>query len=157
MKSQKKISRRDAIKLLGAVAGATALANLPSKWSKPELVSGVVPAHAQTSSCGPLTFTSCSGNVITASTSGNYTPSVTISSPLDNIELDLGISSSGGPVSITPNIVGTYLTVGGSVSAPQITYNFLSFNVTTIYIRWYFRNSADGCDVHEDTIFYDSD
>lgn len=44
-----KLSRRDAIKLLGAATGATLLANLPSKWSKPELVSGVLPAHAQTS------------------------------------------------------------------------------------------------------------
>ena len=49
MTQQKKLSRRDAIKLLGAAAGATALANLPSKWSKPELVNGVMPAHAQTS------------------------------------------------------------------------------------------------------------
>ena len=48
----KKLTRRDAIKLLGAAAGATALANLPSKWSKPELVSGVLPAHAQTSCLG---------------------------------------------------------------------------------------------------------
>lgn len=45
----KKISRRDAIKLLGAAAGATLLANLPSKWKTPELTSGVLPAHAQTS------------------------------------------------------------------------------------------------------------
>ena len=45
----KKISRRDAIKLLGAAAGATVLANLPSKWNTPELASGVLPAHAQTS------------------------------------------------------------------------------------------------------------
>lgn len=45
----KKLSRRDAIKLLGVATGATLLANLPSKWSKPELVSGVLPAHAQTS------------------------------------------------------------------------------------------------------------
>jgi len=48
--SEKKLSRRDAIKLLGAVTGATVLANLPSKWSTPELVSGILPAHAQTSS-----------------------------------------------------------------------------------------------------------
>ncbi len=45
-----KLSRRDAIKLLGAAAGATLLANLPSKWRTPELASGVLPAHAQTSS-----------------------------------------------------------------------------------------------------------
>jgi hypothetical protein len=45
----KKLSRRDAIKLLGAATGAAALANLPSKWSKPELATGVLPAHAQQS------------------------------------------------------------------------------------------------------------
>ena len=49
--TQKKFSRRDALKILGTVAGATALANLPSKWSTPELASGVLPAHAQTSTC----------------------------------------------------------------------------------------------------------
>lgn len=47
--SAKKISRRDAIKLLGAALGATALANLPKKWNKPELAGGIMPAHAQTS------------------------------------------------------------------------------------------------------------
>lgn len=47
----KKLSRRDAIKLLGAAAGASVLVNLPSKWSTPELASGVLPAHAQTSLC----------------------------------------------------------------------------------------------------------
>ena len=49
MKNQKKLSRREAIKLLGAGAGASLLANLPSKWSKPELTGGTMPAFAQTS------------------------------------------------------------------------------------------------------------
>lgn len=57
--SEKKLSRRDAIKLLGAVTGATVLANLPSKWSTPELVSGILPAHAQTSSLLGLSILSC--------------------------------------------------------------------------------------------------
>jgi hypothetical protein len=47
----KKLTRRDAIKILGAAAGASVLANLPSKWSTPELTQGVLPAHAQTSIC----------------------------------------------------------------------------------------------------------
>ena len=49
-----KLGRRDAIKLLGTAAGASALANLPAKWSKPSLTVGVLPAHAQ-SSCYALT------------------------------------------------------------------------------------------------------
>jgi len=47
--NSKQLNRRDAIKLLGAVAGASVLANIPAKWSKPELSGGVLPAHAQTS------------------------------------------------------------------------------------------------------------
>ena len=47
--TEKKLSRRDAIKLLGSAVGATTLANIPSKWSKPQLTGGVLPAHAQIS------------------------------------------------------------------------------------------------------------
>jgi hypothetical protein len=50
-KHTSELSRRDALKLLGAAAGATVLANLPSRWSTPELTAGVLPAHAQTSGC----------------------------------------------------------------------------------------------------------
>src|SRR5688500_16715747 len=48
-KEEKKISRRDALKLLGAAVGAAMMANLPRKWMKPESVAGVLPVHAQTS------------------------------------------------------------------------------------------------------------
>lgn len=61
--TKKTLSRRDAIKLLGAATGATLLANLPSKWSKPELVSGVLPAHAQTSTSLGLQILSCNFNL----------------------------------------------------------------------------------------------
>jgi len=56
MSDQKKISRRDAIKLISAATGASVLANLPSKWSKPELISAALPAYAQTS-CVTVTIT----------------------------------------------------------------------------------------------------
>ncbi len=45
----KKVSRRQAIKLLTATAGVATLASLPNKWVKPVLNAGVLPAHAQTS------------------------------------------------------------------------------------------------------------
>ena len=60
----KKFSRRDAIKLLGAAAGAAALANLPSKWSKPEVISGVLPAHAQSTA-------TCTGNAASFTINAN--------------------------------------------------------------------------------------
>jgi len=49
MTNKNKLSRREAIKLLGAAAGASVLANLPSKWSRPAVSSGAPPAFAQTS------------------------------------------------------------------------------------------------------------
>ena len=57
-KSSQKISRRDALKILTAVAGGAVLANIPSKWTKPELLAGVLPAHAQTSG-GQIGRASC--------------------------------------------------------------------------------------------------
>lgn len=56
MTNQKKISRREAIKLLGVATGASLLANLPAKWSRPEVTGSVLPAHAQTS-CYAASFT----------------------------------------------------------------------------------------------------
>lgn len=63
----KKLSRRDAIKLLGAAAGASVLASLPTKWTKPEITTGVLPAHAQTPACYDLviefTFAPAGGTI----------------------------------------------------------------------------------------------
>lgn len=55
-KTLKEITRRDAIKVLAAVAGAAALANIPDKWTKPGMEVGVLPAHAQTSNPAPYTL-----------------------------------------------------------------------------------------------------
>lgn len=54
--TKKNLSRRDILKVLGAASGAAVLANLPAKWSSPELAVGVLPAHAQTSLCYALTI-----------------------------------------------------------------------------------------------------
>jgi hypothetical protein len=47
--TEKKISRRDAMKMLGVAVGAATLSTLPSKWNTPELAAGVLPAHARQS------------------------------------------------------------------------------------------------------------
>ena len=49
------LSRRELIKALSALGGAAAVSSLmPSKWAPPELVSGVLPVHAQsTFTCLP--------------------------------------------------------------------------------------------------------
>jgi len=50
--TNKKLSRREAIKIVGTAAGASLLANIPAKWSRPELTGGNLPAHAQISCPG---------------------------------------------------------------------------------------------------------
>jgi hypothetical protein len=66
--TEKKLSRRDAMKILGAAIGAAALADLPSKWDKPELLSGVLPAHARQSVAahGTQTFNSSAAFTVPA-------------------------------------------------------------------------------------------
>lgn len=49
--SKKKLSRRDSLKLMSSAAAAL-LIPIPDKWSKPELNSGKLPEHAQTSGTG---------------------------------------------------------------------------------------------------------
>jgi hypothetical protein len=93
--SPKKLTRRDAIKILSAAAGASVLANLPSKWSSPELTSGVLPAHAQTST---LTIQApCNYNNNTPfNTLFNNTAQVIFTaqtSPNTNIGYQLGLSN----------------------------------------------------------------
>ena len=69
MTENKKLNRRDAIKLLGAATGASVLANLPAKWSKPSVQSGVLPVHAQ-SSCIALKLEIIASNTPPTTTGG---------------------------------------------------------------------------------------
>jgi hypothetical protein len=52
--THKKLSRRDALKALGAALGATALTTLPPKWIKPALAVSELPQHGITSCSAPL-------------------------------------------------------------------------------------------------------
>jgi len=49
--TKKNLSRREALKVLGTALGGSALASLPPAWSKPAMVRGSLPIHAQTSGC----------------------------------------------------------------------------------------------------------
>ena len=48
-RSKQTISRREALKVLTAAGGGLALSTLPSKWKKPLIEVGLLPAFAQTS------------------------------------------------------------------------------------------------------------
>jgi hypothetical protein len=56
------VSRRDALKVLAAAAGAATLSTLPSQWEKPVIEVGVLPVHAQGS---PATVVTISNLAIT--------------------------------------------------------------------------------------------
>jgi hypothetical protein len=137
----KKISRRDAIKLLGAVTGATVLANLPSKWNTPEIASGVLPAHAQTSTS--LFSLICVQDQFSAGF-GPPTSSVSISPAQSNVSMTWTVIASTGVLNM-PTTSGTVLTNGSGVATidlnfPPNTFDFLG----DINVRWTFTNPAQG-------------
>ena len=56
---KQKLSRREALKTLAALTGASTLAHLPGHWEIPKIEVGSLPAHAQ-SSPGPITLSNLS-------------------------------------------------------------------------------------------------
>ena len=91
-----KLTRRDAIKLLGVAVGASVLANLPSKWSKPTLTAGVLPSHAR-SSCTALTIEVDSSNeVVSMFIDPNITTAPDVFPPVQ-IPYSLSYNLNSGP------------------------------------------------------------
>lgn len=140
---QKKLSRRDALKILAAATGAAALANIPSKWTKPELATGVLPAHAQTSG----------GHTVQAGLSdpnANFcqplTSTATITPPDPGIPLHFVITTAG-TVTVNPPLSGNINTDGtGTATLSNITIDFGSpwNDNATIIVTWSFENPSDG-------------
>ena len=158
----KRLSRRDAIKLLGAAAGAAALANLPSKWSKPELVSGVLPAHAQTSSLG-LQILSCTFNLDWSGSSLIWDGNLTVGPlPIPNIPIemkytitfvDTHFQSGSDPQSPNPyignlpldNATGTVLNFNSSNAVlPGLMQGDSGKGNGTVTVLWEFLNPLHG-------------
>jgi hypothetical protein len=134
LKPSKKLSRRDAIKLLGAATGAAMLANLPSKWKTPELASGVLPAHAQTSILHTLL---CSPDNLSAP--GTNSSSVTISPATSGISMNYLVADPGGVVFPITN-PGSVLTDGSGVA----TLNGIQTGGAGFTVTWSFTNASDG-------------
>ncbi len=98
-----KITRRDAIKILGAAAGAGMLATLPTKWTKPQVTTGALPAHAQTSATLPTVLTV--SVQVGGSTSTFINVAYVVPSPhfvLPNVQFTGKVTSDGGS-SLTAN------------------------------------------------------
>lgn len=137
-----KLSRRDALKILGAVAGASVLANIPSKWTKPELAAGVLPAHAQTS-VGHTILAAASGL-----DNGNFCQpqlfTATITPPTPGIPLHYVITPNTSGTITSPALTGNINTdASGSATLTIIISG--NFNVgDTIMATWSFVNASDG-------------
>lgn len=141
--STKKISRRDAMKILIAVAGGTALANIPSKWTKPGLAVGVLPAHAQTSS-GASILAGVSDPA--ANFCFDLISTAIISPPLSGIVLHYVIATTGTVTISSPALTGTMTTDASGGVSLNITINTgLPFNTgATVTVTWSFENASDG-------------
>lgn len=144
----KKLSRRDAIKLIGAAAGASVLANLPSKWTKPEVTAGVLPAHAQTSPASVLPTVATVSIIVPGSPNPpyadvNFTGNVTNegSTPVTdrgfvwNTSPNATLGVNYGSVSTGTGGLGIFITNGEHVSP-------INSGPTTFYGRAYATNSV---------------
>ena len=150
----KKLSRRDAMKILAASAGAIALANLPSQWSKPGLEVGVLPVHAQTSVTPELHTLPADGVQIEGFCyPTDITNSVTISPADAGILLNYSISTTGGTVNITAPAAlnGSVMTDATGTASLTITADDIT-GMGTIVIVWTFANSSYGTGSSTQTI-----
>ena len=139
-----KISRRDAMKILAAAAGATALANIPDRWTRPDMEVGVLPAHAQTS---PGLYTITAG---ASEPDANYCfpliSTATISPPTFGIELRYTITPSPAGLSIlSPTPLSGTLFTDSSGNGELIIDVDEPFDVSdTVTVNWSFENPSDG-------------
>lgn len=142
----KKLNRRDAIKLLGAVTGAAILANLPTKWKTPEIANGVLPAHAQTSG---LTILSCSQiNQIPSCPSVDNVSlifSVQLSANIPDIMMNYLITKVGTPFSPFDPMIGTVLSSGGIAQVAVNTGTGNTNPLTTVTAEWGIPKTGISC------------
>jgi len=136
-KPSKEISRRDAIKILAAVAGATALVNLPDKWTKPGMEVGVLPAHAQTS----LASIVAGPSLVAGGCRSTVTSTATISPPRLGVVLRYNITVGGG-VSVSVPLTDTRTTDAGGVATLLMDIAFGAGD--PVIVTWTFENPADG-------------
>jgi hypothetical protein len=149
----KGLTRRQALKILAATTGVTALSSLPSKWAKPILKVGVLPAHAQTSPAQHIIVFCSANNVQGGGVIG----------PTDTITMQTGISPASTGISIRRTItlneaahpqngvidVVIGLTdAAGEFTGPDFDLSTISPEISPgidrISILWEFVNPAEG-------------
>jgi hypothetical protein len=146
---EKKLSRRDAMKLLGAAIGGAALANLPSKWNTPEMTSGVLPAHARQSAhvvrsiaAGPDDPT-LHGDLACNAQDSDITSTVSVTPPAGGIVLRYVITLTGSAVlDGTPSSDTVTTAPDGTASLSVLAHDPSGGGSLTV--TWSFNDPADG-------------
>lgn len=143
-KPSKEISRRDAMKILAAVVGATTLANIPDKWTKPDMELGVLPAHAQTS-MSPHTMVAGADDPA-ANFCWPLDSSATLTPATPGIVMRYVVTTTGDAVLNPPAVsTGTVPTDALGVASLSVLVSLSSFNSgDTVTITWSFEPPSDG-------------
>ena len=139
-KPQLKVSRRDAVKILAAAVGATALSNLPGKWTKPSLNVGILPAHALTSG---HTLTVGADQIDNFCLSTALVSTVTISPADPGILMKYTIIPDPS-ITISSPLTGTALTNSSGVASVTFTAVTSAVFAVTVGVKWEFANPSDG-------------
>jgi hypothetical protein len=145
--TEKKISRRDAMKILGAAIGGAALSTLPPQWSKPALAASQLPAHARQSAVAGYqidsVLISADPNNPTNYCFGSFIARATITPPVRDIVLSYAITLDGGVANITdpvpPN--GQVATDNNGQASVNIT---LAVGGGMLAVVWNFVNPGNG-------------
>lgn len=158
-----KISRRDAIKILTAAAGAAALANLPSQWSKPGLEVGVLPAHAQTSVLRVLQPPPAAVLIppVSACYDGQEVLLTALISPPDSgillqYALSYVVTGPGGSITSPAPLTGSTPTDASgqaSVTATVTPDSPMMGTQGTLTVAWSFVNPADGANTVSQDVY----
>ena len=135
--TQKNLSRREALKVLGAAA---AMASLPKSWSKPAMIAGSLPIHAQTSGCYEYIDSASSTN----NTSGTNFTFQDPASPNTTIYYTVTVFGNG-TIGGLQYFAGSFTTNGagfgamGDLGDPE---NFVAGDSTLIALNW---NGGTAC------------
>jgi hypothetical protein len=157
--STTKTSRRDALKVLVAAAGTTALFNIPRKWIKPQLEADVLPAHARTSPTPTPTNTPTVQHTLTVGANQtvsfcfdtSITSTVTISPADSGIPMKYTINADPS-VTISSPLTGTAST--DASGGASVTFTAADITGTgNIRVTWEFANASDGTGSGTQTFF----
>lgn len=136
--TKKKISRRDAMKLLAAAVGAATVANLPSEWNQPALAASELPEHARQS---VITSIRAGADQLLNACHVNLTSTACISPAKSGVVLRYTISVTGGTKVATP-VSSTRTTDASGCVSLDITGTGLYLG--SLSVTWTFDDPADG-------------